>query len=328
MSRTDDTPVETFEFIDDVETDSDNRSDLYKTFDQYVAAPARVIWSDWRGKLSIVLIAFYVFMGTVGVVLVPTPESDVALSYLSPFQMLEHPLGTDLQGRGILRLLVHSTPAMLKMVAAGALFTTIVATIVGTVSGYKGGRVDSVLMTFTDIAMTIPGLPLVVVLSAIFQPESPALVGIILAINAWAGLARALRSEILTLRDESYVEASRAMGISPRTIIEWNILPNVMPYIMIRFANAVRNIMFSSVALYFIGILPTRNLNWGIMLNEAYNQGAMYSFGRMHTIVIPFIAITAFIYAFVLFAQASDSVFNPRIRVKSEKTASESESEL
>lgn len=328
VSRTDGTPVETFDFINDVDVDEEAKSDRYQIFDQYVAAPARIIWNDRRGKVSLLIIAFYVLVGTIGVTLLPMPESSASLQYVSPFQMWEYPLGTDLQGRNMVLLLAHATPAMLEMVAAGALFTTIIATIVGTTAGYKGGHIDTVLMTVCDVAMALPGLPLTIVLAAIFQPDSPAVVGIILAINAWAGLARALRSEVLTLRDESYVEASRSMGLSSRKIIQWNLLPNVMPYIMIRFANAVRNIIFGSVALYFLGILPISNLNWGVMLNDAYNQGAMYSMGRAHTIILPVIAITTFIYAFILFAQASDSVFNPRIRVEHERTSSDQETRV
>lgn len=172
-------------------------------------------------------------------------------------------------------------------------------------------------MSLTDILMTIPGLPLVIVLAVILEPDEPWMVGIILTINAWAGLARAIRSQVLTLRNESFVEASRLMGISTPTIIAKDIVPGLMPYITVNFVNSARGVIFSSVGLYFLGILPFTNLNWGVMMNLAYSTGgALYSVDVLHWLLIPMITIIILSLGLILFAQGTDRIFNPRVRVR------------
>lgn len=300
---------------------------LRRLFDRWVSAPFRIIWSDKRFRAGFSIVLFYVLMGTIGVVLVPVPTSEDP-SLVLPFQSLQYPLGTDGLGQQLGRSIVHATPPMLKMMAAGALFSTAVATIVGTVSGYKGGLADRVLTTFTDMMMTIPGLPLVIVIAAILSPRSPYVVGIILTINAWAGLARAIRSQVLTIRDEAYVEASRIIGKDTGSIITEEILPNLMPYVMINFVNSARNVIFASVGLYFLGILPFTSLNWGVMMNMAYRgSGALYSLESAHWFIVPMATIVILSYGLILLSQGSDRLFNPRVRARHAKTVAKDENE-
>lgn len=296
---------------------------LRRLYDEWVYAPFTILWEDWRSQLGFSIIVFYILIGTVGTKIVKNPSPNQGEPLIPPFTTLEFPLGTDGIGQGLLALIVHATPAMLIMITTGAVFSIVVATVVGTLSGYKGGRIDSILMTVTDIAMTIPGLPLVIVLSAILQPRSPAVVGVILAINAWAGLARALRSQVLTLRNDSYVEASRVMGIGTPAILAVDIIPNLMPFILINFVNAARAIIFGSVGLYFLGILPFSNLNWGVVLNLAYNTGgALYTLAAAHWLLVPMATITLLSFGLIIFAQGTDRMFNPQVRARHAETVS------
>ncbi len=305
------------------------RLDWAKQFiDEAILAPVRIIWSDWRARVGTLIILLYLFMGTAATLLVETPHSNQGPAMLMPFQDLTHPLGTDGLGQDMLGLIVHATPNMLRMILAGGVFTVAMATVIGLFSGYKGGFFDRVMMTITDITMTIPGLPLIIVLAAILEPENPYLIGIVLTINAWAGLARALRSQVLTLRDEEYVEASRAMGIPTRTIVYEDILPNLMPYIMVNFVAAARGVIFGSVALYFLGILPFSNLNWGVTMNLAYETGgALYALQSAHWLFIPMGAVVLLSFGLILFSQGMDRVFNPRVRARHAKFTGGEDSE-
>ncbi|MFC6964224.1 ABC transporter permease [Halocatena marina] len=163
------------------------------------------------------------------------------------------------------------------MIFAGTMFATMLATVIGTLSGYIGGTIDRGLMTLSDIMIALPGLPLLIVLAAVFEPESPYVIGLILSVNIWAGLARTIRSEVLSLRDIEYVESSRVMGFSLSSIIGRDILPNLMSYITVNIAYNARSIIFSSVALYFLGVLPYSNYNWGVIMDNAYQGGTMYT---------------------------------------------------
>jgi peptide/nickel transport system permease protein len=172
-------------------------------------------------------------------------------------------------------------------------------------------------MSFTDIALAIPGLPLIIVISVVLEPRSPIVIGIVLSINAWAGLARSIRSQVLTLRSESYVEASRVMGESVPFIIRGDILPNIMPYVLINFVRTGRYVVFASVGLYFLGVLPSSTENWGIMMEYAYSTaGALYTLESAHWLFFPMLAIVVLVFGLTMFSQGTDRLFNPRVRAR------------
>lgn len=302
------------------------RSDKIKRFTElYLIAPFKIVWGDWRARFGFSILMMFVLVGTIGTQLVRNPSPMQGPPLLQPFVNWKYPLGTDKLGQSIFALLVHATPAMLKMMFSGAFIAVIIASVVGIVSGYKGGLTDTVLMTITDIMLTLPGLPLTIIIAAIIEPKSPYIVGFILTIHSWSGLARALRSQVLTLRDESYVEASRIMGISTPSIVTRDLLPNLAPYIGIRFMGSARGVIFGSVGLYFLGILPFTNLNWGVVLNRAYNGKAMYSLDTAHWLLAPLFTITLMAIALVLFAQGMDRLFNPRVRARHVDTGTDVE---
>ncbi|GAB7021148.1 ABC transporter permease [Halostagnicola bangensis] len=312
-----------FETISDIE---ETRRDRYrKRYENYVYAPFSIIWDDWRARIGLAIIALYVFVGTVGVFLVePTTNLDGS-AFIQPFETWEHPFGTDRMGRDLFADTIHSTRPILIMMASGGLFTVTVGTVFGTIAGYKGGMTDTVLSSITDVFINIPGLPLVIVLAVMFEPRNPVLVGILLSIAAWAGLARAIRSQVLTMRRESFTEAARAMDVSTSRIIRKDILPRLMPYIVINMMNATRNIIFSAVGLYFLGVLPFEDQNWGITLYLAYDAGAHYRPGALHWLLIPMIAIIGISVGLILLGQSLDRVFNPRVRARHRNGEAEAE---
>jgi peptide/nickel transport system permease protein len=293
-----------------------SKSERYRLlFEKYVKAPASILWDDIRTRVGTLIILGYVLMGTVGVHVIPKRGLNAGDRYMQPFQVMKFPLGTDGNGQGLLELVVHATPNMLKMVFAGAVFAITVATIVGTISGFVGGAIDRTLMYVTDVTMSIPGLPLIIVLAAFLEPRNPYLVGLLLSINAWAGLARAIRSQVLTVRDLSYVESSKAMGIPMPVIVATDILPNLMPYILINFAVMGRRVIYASVALYYLGVLPITGLNWGVILNNA-GTDALLRPNALHWLLVPMIAIIGMSFGLILVSQGADRLFNPQIRAR------------
>ena len=317
--------------------------DRWRTWvDLWVMAPLRVMWTDRRTRWGSIIIAFYLLLGTVGVRIVDAPvqnegdslikafpaewfsvESASMLGLSLPWPQIQFMLGTNHLGQDLFELLVHATPAMLKMALAGAIATTAVGAIVGTVAGYKGGRVERVLITATDIQMAIPGLPLLIVLAVAVEPRNPYVVGLLLSVDAWAGLSRQLHSQVLALRSESYVEASRVVGLGSLSIVRDDILPKVMPYIMINFmGNAIR-VIHASVGLYFLGVLPFTTQNWGVILHNAFNKGALFSMSSWHWLFLPIFVIALLGYGITIFSQGMDRLFNPRVRAREASTSSD-----
>lgn len=303
-----------FRTVSDVEFTTRDR--LRRRFAGSVVAPMRILLSDKRGVFGLATILIYVLAGTVGVWLMDAPQPGGPV-FLGPFQSWEYPLGTDRYGYGLFERIVYATPPMLKMILGGAVFSVATAAVVGTLSGYKGGWIDDALMTLADAMMAIPNLPLLIVLSVIIRPQDPFVVGVLISVPRWAGLSRALRSEVLSLREESFVEASRINGLSTPTIVRRELIPNLMPYITINFVGAARGVIFASVALYFLRILPISGLNWGVMMNNAYNTaGALYTLDTAHWLIFPMIAIVWLSFGLIMLGQAADRVFNPRLRAR------------
>jgi len=316
-----DSPFRTY----DVERRSARERLAYR-IDLYVLSPARIVWSDWRTRVGVLILAGYLFIGTIGVLIVPPPSPNQGMLHTKPFQEMAHPLGTDGIGQDYVSLIVHATPPMLEMMISGGVFATGLATIVGTLSGYRAGRVDALLTIIMDMATAIPGLPLAIVVAVILQPRDPWVVGIVLTINVWAGLGRSIRSQVLTLREADYVEASRTMRLWTPTILLRDIVPNIMPYIAINFVNAARIVVFSSVALYFLGVLPFNNTHWGVQMNRGYrNSGALYSWDQSYTLLIPMLAIIVLSLGLVLLSQGADRIFNPRVRARKSSVIAEEE---
>lgn len=291
-------------------------------FDTYVRAPFLIGWADWRTRIGGIGLLFYLLMGTVGVWLTSEPYIDQAPNYQQPFEDLAIPFGADHVGQSIFHMVIHSTPAMLQMALAGVVFSVGVATVVGFIAGYKGGLLDRALMTLTDTIVILPGLPLIMILAAIFTPRNEFLVGAIIAIDTWPSLARELRSQVLMLRHEDYVEASRSIGLGTGTIIGQDLMPKLAPYILINAAGAATSVIMASVALYFLGILPYNNLNWGVMMDFAYTQGnAVHNISHAgHLMLFPLLALSGLTFALTLFSQGLDRVFNPRLRARHAKT--------
>ncbi|MFC7203149.1 ABC transporter permease [Haloferax namakaokahaiae] len=301
-----------------IEPDTESSSErLKRAIEMNVLAPARIAIADWRALVGGAILAFFLLMGTVGVWLVKRPTSGDAPVLAAPFESLAYPLGTDVFGQPIHAQLIHATPGMFKMIFAGAVVSVGFAAIVGVVAGFEhGSRIDSFLMTITDVVITIPGLPLIIVITAIFQPENPYIVGVFLGIDNWPGLARTVRSQVLSIREESYVEASEIMGIPMTSILRRDILSQLMPYVMINGALTSRRIIFESVGLYFLGILPFTTFNWGVMMNLAYEGNALTRPDMLPWMVAPMVCIFLLSFGLVLLSQGLDSLFNVRLRAR------------
>jgi len=336
-----------FEVVSEYEESRMDRARKY--YDAYVYAPFAIIWRDWRARIGFTIVLFYVLMGTVGVAIIGAAEPLDGPQYLQPFNpnythypfgigevslgiwtytgIWEHPFGTDIMGRDLFAQIVNSTDAILKMILAGSLFAVGTGTIIGAVAGYRGGTVDTVLSSITDVSINLPGFPLVMVLAALLEVSNPYYVGILLSVAAWGGIARAIRSQVLTLRQESFVESARAMGIPRRRIVFKDIVPHLMPYVVINMTNSARRVIFEAAGLYYLGILPYEDANWGVTLNNAQSVGAYNRPDAFHWFLAPMLAIIGISIGLILLGQSLDRVFNPRVRARHEKTTANEEVE-
>ncbi len=277
-----------------------------------------VVWQVIRRKpsrlLGLVIIIFFAGMAVIGPALYPsTLPTDVSAIYAPP--SLSHPLGTDFEGTDVFALIVTGSRYVLYSASLAALFTVLFGTVFGLVSGYYLGVTDSIIMRVTDFFLTVPGFPLLVVLSTIWDFGSPLSMGFVLGITGWGGLARAVRSQTLSLRERDFIESARGLGLSPLHIIGRELMPNIAPFIAMNLLLSVTGSIYAEVGLFFLGVVPFSVNNWGVMLNLAFSQaGAMYSTRSLLYLLSPLACILLLTFGIVLFLDAVDELLNPRLR--------------
>lgn len=275
----------------------------------------RICRGDKGALVGGVVILIYVFFAVFGPLLAHASNTARPVdSYLGP--SLTHPLGTDSVGEGVLSQLIVGTRPIMEVGVIAAVVTCVVGVVVGLACGYLGGIVDAVVMRIVDVFLTIPGLPLIIVLATFIKTANPFVLAALLSVTGWSGLARAVRSQALSLRSVDFMEAARLQGLPLRHIVGRQLLPNVGPYVAIHFLLAITGAIYAEVGLFLLGVAPITGTNWGIMINLAMSQGALYTSKAMLYLFSPMAAIVILQMAFVFFSRALDQFFNPRLRVR------------
>lgn len=259
------------------------------------------------------ILFLYLVMATVGPVAVPLDLSYNPELRLQP-PSLAHPLGTDMTGVDVFAQIVHGSRDVLLVAALTALFATVIAIAVGITAGYWGGLVDQGFMLLVNMFLTIPRFPLMLICAAIFRIRDPLSFALILAAWMWPGLARAVRSQVLSLREREFVEAARILKLGARHIVLRELLPNIMPYIAVNFIGLMQAAIVASVGVMFLGLVPFSRTNWGVMLNIARQTGAIYIPRAMFYVISPILAIMGLQIGGYLLAHGLDEIFNPRLR--------------
>jgi len=195
--------------------------------------------------------------------------NEVDLARLDAAPSAVHWFGTDDLGRDEFSRALYAGRVSLSIGVGSAFVAALVGTAVGATAGYHGGVVDSLLMRVTDVMLSIPPLPLVIVFSAIAKP-SPTILILIIAGIGWMGTARLVRGALLSIRETEYVEAARAAGCGSVRIILRHALPNSLAPIIVAATLAVGNAIITESVLSFLGVgIQPPTASWGNMLQNA-----------------------------------------------------------
>lgn len=279
-----------------------------------LAAARRALFRAPGRVVGFVIIVLFVLMAIAGPFFYPSHlPVDANAIYASP--SWAHPLGTDFEGTDVLALIIVGARYVLVSGLIAAIIAVALGAVVGLAAGYLRGRTDSVLSRLVDFALTIPTLPLLVILAAIVHLSSPILIGLILGITVWAPLARAIRSQAFSLRERPFIEASRSLGLSTPHVVVREMLPNIAPYVAMNLLILMVGAIYAETGLFFLGVLPANVSNWGVMLNLAvFQAGAIGSSQAVAYLLSPLITILLLTLGVVLVLDAVDEFFNPRLR--------------
>ncbi len=194
-----------------------------------------------------------------------------ALNLPDKFQppSLAHFLGTDRVGRDIWSRTLYGGRVSLAVGFAAASISTVIGVILGSISGYYRGKADQVIMRFTDVVMTFPRV-VIILTAAIYLGQSIASVIFLIGIFSWPGITRLVRGQVLSLREQQFVLASRSLGARNRRIIVTHVLPNVVAPVLASVTFAVNGAILLEAGLSFLGVgIPLPTPSWGNMLESA-----------------------------------------------------------
>jgi len=222
-------------------------------------------------------------------------------------------LGATHRGMDIFSQLIYGTRISLYLGISVSVFSVIIGLIVGLAAGYLGRLVDELLMRITDILLVLPGLPLLVVLVAVLGASIENLI-LLLGLLGWMGFARLVRSQVLSIKERSYVEAAKAVGAGRFHIIFHHVLPSVMSLVYVSLASSVPGAVTAEAALSWLGFYDPHRMSWGRMLNEAVVEASAVT--SWWWIIPPGLCISLLAASFILLGYALDDILNPKLRLR------------
>lgn len=258
-----------------------------------------------------VLVIAIVLFGIIGPFFVQDPRAINNIGLSGP--SAEHLLGTTQIGQDVLAQLAFSTRGSLLIGVSVAALTLVLSAFFGIIGAYIGGAVDEGFSLFSNVMLVIPGLPLVIVIASYVQNKSVFLVILVLAITGWAGGARVLRSQTLSVRNRDYVLAAKVSGEKTWRVVTVEILPNLLPVMSSGFVFAIVGAILAEAGLSFIGIGATGSLTWGTMLSNA-GSGQALLFGAWWWFAPPGVLIAVLGAGLSLINFSIDEIINPKLR--------------
>lgn len=225
---------------------------------------------------------------------------------LWPGQDWHYPLGTDALGRDVMAGVVHGGRVSLQVGILASLFGVLLGLNVGAAAGYFGGRIDYALQRLIEIFQTMPSFVLLVALVAIAQPSVPTLIFAI-GIISWPTVARLVRAEVRSIREREYILAARSVGYTHLRIIVLEVLPNILPTLIVTASIMVASAVLMESALSFMGLGDPNQVSWGSMIGSGREQIRT----AWYLTAIPGLAIFLTVLAFNLIGDGLTDAFNP-----------------
>jgi len=263
------------------------------------------------GLIGLGVLGFLLFVAIFAPLLAPyDPSARIAKPFAPP--SWGHPLGANDIGQDILSNLIFGARISLTVGIAAAAAATVIGTLVGLVSGYFDGLVDAVLMRVVDVALSLPFLPLMIVIGVFLGPGLTTEILVISGI-IWAGAARELRSQVLSVSRRDHVQAVRAMGASRWYALTRHLLPVVFPLVIPQFVRVANVTILLEASLSFLGLGDPTAQSWGTMLFYANARSAFLTDAWIWWVVPPGLCIALAVLSFAFMGYALEERARPRL---------------
>jgi len=248
-----------------------------------VISPLQLVWQNFKSRkitlIGVGLFAFILFFVFIIPIFQPAPEVNPALRYTAP--NLTNWMGTDAVGRDVFARATRGGQVSLFVGFIATLISTVIGVLIGSISGFYSGVIDNILQRITEVVRSFPFLPLIITLSAALGSDTTEnmrlfIVMVILGFVGWTGLARLLRGQILSIREQEFILAAKAVGIKDFNIIIKHIIPNVVSIIIVSATlSFAANILVES-GLSFLGFgVQEPGASWGLLLRQGTQNSSV-----------------------------------------------------
>jgi oligopeptide transport system permease protein len=237
----------------------------------------------------------------------PTTQ-EVTNTYALP--SLQHPMGTDILGRDLMARVFYGSSISLSIGIIVQFLILFIGGTIGMVAGYVGGRIDNLLMRFTDIMYAFPDLLLVLLFVAAFGPSFWSIFIAIGLVN-WVNLARLVRGQVLSIKEKEFIEAAKMTGTSPIKLVLKHLLPNSLGPVIVTLTFGIPAAIFTEAVLSFLGIgIRPPEPSWGVMIEDGYAG----IFADPLQVLFPAIAVALTMLSFTFIGDGLRDALDPRMR--------------
>jgi peptide/nickel transport system permease protein/oligopeptide transport system permease protein len=270
---------------------------------------ARRLASHGGGRVGALLVVLVVVAGVFAPVLTRYHPDTISMDEALRAPSFSHPLGTDAFGRDVAARVVYGARFSLQVGVVSRLIALAIGTILGLLAGYYGGRTDRWIMRLADVTLAYPGLLLLIAVMAAVGPSKTSLF-VALGVVGWAGVARLVRAQVLSVREREFILAIRSLGATNRTVIARHVLPNVLTPIIVIFSMGLGASIMAESSLSFLGLgAQPPTASWGSMISG----GIDYLRVAPWLSLSPGLVVTLTVLGFNLLGDALRDLSDPRI---------------
>lgn len=273
----------------------------------------RDVWRRFRkNKLAVIAIVYLVLLVLVAVfapLIAPYSETERTSCFrCSPSS--DHWFGTDIIGRDVFSRVVLGARVSLRIGFLATAIATTFGVIVGAISGFFGGRIDNLIMRFTDIFLAIPYIILAIAIASVAGRSENSII-LVLGLLGILPMARIVRASFLSLREMEYADAAKALGFKNSRIMFRHIMPNALQPVIIYATISIGGVILAEAALSFLGVGPQDPTPaWGLMVSQGKGDLA----NAPHLVFFPGLAITSTVLAFVLIGDGLRDALDPKLK--------------
>lgn len=265
------------------------------------------------GMIGLFGVLFIVIFALLAPVIADFPEGYGDMSNMLQPPSSEYWFGTDSLGLSIFDQVVWGTRVSLYVGLVSAFISLLIGIPIGLFSGYYGGKVSTIGMGITDIFLTLPVLPLMIILAAVLGTGAGN-IAIIIGLLSWPSIARVTRAEAISIKEKQYIEAAKAIGTPTYKVVFKHVLINASPPILVNLTIIIGASVLSEAGLSFLGLGDPNSWSWGTILQNAHSTGVIVS-AWWHSL-FPSIGIIILVLSFNFLGMGINEALNPRLRKK------------